>query len=107
SERTKLSTVRGVPSYSAPLAAGEDVVAAQGAAARGEEETQHLELLGRHLHRLPAAGDALRPEVHLDLAEPVPVGLAVVARHLAPQEGLHPCEQLAEPERLRQVVVGP
>src|SRR5712671_1154048 len=87
-------------------AAGQDVVAAEGPAAGLEEEPQHLELLRGHLDVRAVPGDGLRAEVRLDLAEADAVRRPLVARRPAAQERLDPREQLAQAERLGEVVVG-
>src|SRR4051794_31658496 len=92
--RARRALVLGAP------AAREDIVAAQGAAARLEEEPQHLELLRAHLDGFPRALDRLPIEIHLDAAEARDRSL-VRRRRPASQESLDPRQQLAEPERLR------
>src|SRR5438445_4887998 len=73
-DRARRALVLGAP------AAGEDVVAAERAAARLEEEPQHLEFLRGHLDGRSVAGDRLRAQVRLDLAELDAVRGRVVAR---------------------------
>src|SRR5438045_9667582 len=50
-------------------AARKDVVAAERAPVGGEEEPQHLELLGAHLDQRTVSRDGLPVEVHLHLSE--------------------------------------
>src|SRR6266851_4371007 len=50
-------------------AARKQVVAGEGAPARGEEDAQHLELLRADVHRLLGPLHRLAVEVHLDVAE--------------------------------------
>src|SRR5947207_1584859 len=82
-----------------PPAARKDVVAAEGAAVRGEEEPQHLELLRADVQLGALAGDDLAVEVDLHLPEPddrVLLGRSGPA----PQERFHPRQELPPPTLL-------
>src|SRR5712664_2604383 len=87
-------------------AAGQDVVAAQRPAAGLEEQPQHFEFLRGHLDRVSVARDRLRAQVRLDLPELHAVRRAVVAGRPAAEQRFDPREQLAQAERLGEVVVG-
>src|SRR6266478_9983758 len=52
-----------------PPAARKDVVAAEGPPVGGEEEPQHLELLGTHLDRRAVSRDGLPVQIDLHLTE--------------------------------------
>src|SRR5438105_12881002 len=86
-------------------AAGKDVVAAEGAAVGGEEQAQHLELLRADVDGGSLPRDDLAVEIDLHLSESDHRAL-FRRRRPPPQQGLHAREQLAEAERLAQVVVG-
>src|SRR2546423_1480398 len=68
-----------------PPAARKDVVAAEGAAIRGEKEAQHLELLRADVQGGPFAGDDLAVEVDLHLPE-TDDRVLLGRRRSAPQE---------------------
>src|SRR6266850_1154061 len=85
-------------------AARKDVVAAQRPPVGGEEEPQHLELLGAHLDRRAVSRDGLPLQVDLHLTELDQLGL-VGDRRPASEQRLDPREELAQPEGLAQVVV--
>src|SRR5205085_1631952 len=83
--------------------ARKDVVAAERAAVRGEEEPEHLELLRADVQGRSLAGDDLAVEVDLHLTE-ADDGAPVRRGRPAAEERLHPRQQLPETERLGQVV---
>src|SRR5438552_4572211 len=86
-------------------AAGKDVVAAEGAAVGGEEQAQHLELLRADIDGGSLPRDDLAVEIDLHLSESDHRAL-FRRRRPPPQQSLHARQQLAEAERLAQVVVG-
>src|SRR5438445_2078765 len=95
---------RGALVLRAP-AARKDVVAAERAAGGGEEQPQHPELLPADVDGGAVPGDELAVEIDLHRCEPDHRALFRSRRPPA-QQGLDAREQLAEPERLAQVVVG-
>src|SRR2546421_268810 len=73
--------------------------------AHGEEQAQHLELLRADVDGGSLPRDDLAVEIDLHLSESDHRALFRRRRPL-PQQGLHARQQLAEAERLAQVVVG-
>src|SRR5256886_13835056 len=95
---------RGALVLRAP-AARKDVVAGVRAAVGGEEQAQHPELLRADVDGGAVPGDDLAVQIDLHRSEPDHRALFRSRRPPA-QQGLDAREQLAEPERLAQVVVG-
>ena len=85
---------------------GQQPLPADGGARIARERGQQLELLGRQLELAAAQGRAPGALVDLELADPQRTAGAVERRR-APRDRADPGDQLAQPVRLDDVVVGP
>src|SRR5204862_556707 len=84
---------------------GQEALPADGSARIAGERGQQLELLGRQLELAAAEGRAAGALVDLELAGPQGTAGAV-ERRCTPRDRADPGDQLAQPVRLDDVVVG-